>query len=59
MQDFSGQARTTFQVTADGETHTYNVTPPVRGDAPVIRLRLDPANMPADIQLRRITLYCK
>lgn len=59
MQDFSEQARVSFPVTADDTAHTYDLTLPVRGDAPLLRLRLDPADMPAEIQLQRITIYCK
>ncbi|MCC7162075.1 MAG: hypothetical protein IT331_06255 [Anaerolineae bacterium] len=59
MQDFSEEARTSFQVTADGESHTYELHLSVRGDAPLLRLRLDPADMPAEIQLERVTLYCR
>lgn len=59
MQDFSEEARVSFRVTADDASHTIDLTLPVRGKAPISRLRLDPANMPADLEIRRITVFCK
>lgn len=58
MQDFGGDARLSFQVNADNAPHTYTVEPEVRGNAPIIRLRFDPADLPAEIELERITIYC-
>lgn len=59
MQDFAGDARATFQVNADNAPHTYMLEPAVRGNTPIVRLRLDPADLPAEIELERITVYCR
>ncbi len=57
--DFSNDARATFPVTADNASHKYVVTVDARGSAPIVRLRFDPSDTPAEIQLERITVYCK
>lgn len=59
MNDFSAEVRTSFPVTADNVSHTYNIKLNVAGDAPILRLRFDPADVPADIQLEQITIRCK
>ena len=59
MADFSGEARAVFSVDTDDKSHIFTLEPKIRGDSPLIRLRLDPSDMPAQIQLERITIYCK
>lgn len=59
MQDFSGDAHTTFQVNADNVSHLYKLRLATRGDAPIVRLRFDPSNLPAEIELERISIQCK
>ncbi len=59
MSDFDGSAHVTFPVKADGELQTYTLRLNPQGAAPIIRLRLDPSDVPAKIELEQITLYCK
>lgn len=59
QNDFSDYARTAFQVTADNASHTYDVALDAHGSAPIIRLRFDPSDTPAEIQLESITIYCR
>jgi hypothetical protein len=57
--DFASSARVTFQVRADNASHKYQVPINTRDTAPIVRLRFDPSDTPAEIQLERITIYCK
>lgn len=60
LDDFSPQARQLFQVPADGIPHTFNLSLNPDGTRdPIVRLRLDPADAPADITLNSITIYCR
>lgn len=59
MDDFSRDAHTPFTVKADGKSRTYKVFLDVRGDEPILRLRLDPTDAPAEIQLETIAIRCK
>lgn len=59
MPDFASEARTTFQVNADEASRKYVLPFAVRGDAPIVRLRFDPTDAPAEIQIERIALYCR
>lgn len=59
MPDFAGDARVTFQVNADSASNIYRLEQGIAADAPIIRLRLDPSDVPAEIQLERITIFCR
>lgn len=59
MGDFSPGARTSFAVNADDAMHTYTLALHTADKAPITRLRFDPADVPADIQLKTITIWCK
>lgn len=58
MDDFSSNASQSFTIPADGTAQTLNLKLPVQGTDPIIRLRLDPANAPADITLDSIAVVC-
>lgn len=63
MSDFSPQARSSFKVPADGVPQTINLSLNSSGvtpaNDPIVRLRLDPADAPADILLNSITIFCR
>lgn len=63
MDDFSDEARRTFQLPADGTPQTINLNLNTAGvtpaNDPIVRLRLDPADAPADITLNSITIFCR
>jgi hypothetical protein len=59
MEDFGSNARTQFRVPADNQSHAVVLKPDVRGREPIIRLRLDPADAPAEIAVESITIYCR
>lgn len=59
MDDFTADAKQSFQVPADGATRTIDFKLPVRGSDPIVRLRLDPADAPADLTINSITLVCQ
>ncbi|HZQ05906.1 MAG TPA: hypothetical protein VFD70_04955 [Anaerolineae bacterium] len=59
MEDFDAQARETVSITADDAWHTYTVKPKVRGNDNIVRLRFDPADAPAEIQVQEIAVVCK
>ncbi len=59
MADFSGEARAAFPIRVDALPHTYNVRLPVRGDSPILRLRLDPDDAPAELQIQEMVVDCR
>lgn len=59
MDDFSPDLVAPFEVTADNTLHSYTITPPLAGKADLVRLRLDPADAPANVAIQKIALYCR
>ncbi len=63
MDDFSPDLKQGFQITADGDWHTYTLALPpglaTAGASPIARLRFDPAEAAADIRLESVQIECK
>jgi hypothetical protein len=63
MDDFSPEARAEFVVPTDGEFHTIKLKVRAKKNAEsaasIVRLRLDPADMPGQVRLESIRIVCR
>jgi hypothetical protein len=61
QQDFSPALKVPFPVQADGELHTYKMDIAKSGELlmgdRILRLRLDPANAPANLSIQQIQVF--
>lgn len=62
MQDFSPEARVEFTVPADGQSHTIELklegAERANRGVSLVRFRLDPADVPADVRIESIKVVC-
>lgn len=62
MADFSPALKTDFVIHSDGQAHVYRIEFPPNagadGDAPIVRLRLDPGDSPARVAIDLIRIEC-
>ena len=63
MDDFSPGYKKEFTVQADGKPHLYQIElstiPTKNADIPLVRLRFDPADSPAEIRISSIRIECR
>ena len=59
MTDFSDQARVLFEIAANNQPQMISLRLTTQGQSPLVRLRLDPGDAPAEIHLASITLVCR
>ena len=61
MEDFSPAFASPFSVAGDGLQHEYDVAlaPDMEQGKSIVRMRLDPSNVPGKIRIDSIKILCK